>query len=77
MLQNNIFSIASFTDVKSINKSFRKVKYKKFLPKTYDDGIFTNGNNNAYESQYWQMKDAERDTITRNAVKRYLKHNAK
>jgi len=74
-LQNHINN--TFQNMSQDKSNPNRIKYKKFLPKTYDDGMFTNDGGNAYESQFWQMKDAERDTITKNAVKRYLKHNAK
>ena len=48
---------------------------KPFMPKKYNDVLFTNGDGNSYDSEWMSMTDAKQFTIAREAMLQYGKKN--
>jgi hypothetical protein len=46
---------------------------KKFMPRKYNEFLFTNGDGNTYDSEWMSMTDAKQFTIAREAMLQYGK----
>ena len=72
--QHSIVKTFTFMGHDTNNPNYKN--FVKYMPKGFDKGIFDNNGVNTYDGEWLNMKDAERFTITRKAIKKYAKENS-
>ena len=70
-LQRTIVSI--FVSMGQGKSGINYAERKKYFPKKYDITKFDNGDGNLYDSDFYSLLDTQHFTITRDAIKKYVK----